>query len=89
MKKIITKQPPLPPWVVGTICLLVSGLGQIVIGQWKKGFLILFLSIVAAVISGGLLVIPIACFASYDAWKCASRLKAGGTLSEWQWVPDN
>lgn len=87
MKRQITKQPPLPPWVIGSMSFLICGLGHFLIGQWKKGLLIMIGNLVGFVITGGISMLPVAGFAGYDAWNCARRLKAGRSLGEWEWLP--
>ena len=63
---------------------LVTGLGQMYLGQVLKGVAILLGGIVLSCLTAGILGIPIWIIAMVDAHKIGKRLENGETVGQWQ-----
>lgn len=79
-------QPSNPPKnsIIAAILslLLLGGVGQIYLGQTKKGIIIIVASIVLSCVGIGL-VIPI--LGAVDAYLLAEKLKKGESIGDMQW----
>jgi TM2 domain-containing membrane protein YozV len=63
--------------------VIVPGIGQAYLGQWKKGFMLFGLTVaIGAIATGGGSWILFSLVGAIDAWKIGSRLKAGRAVGE-------
>jgi hypothetical protein len=67
--------------------LLIVGLGQIIMGQWKKGLAMIGLQVVLALLTAGVTAVPFQAMTALDAWKVARRLHQGLAVGEWDLMP--
>lgn len=78
MKSTITIQPTYPPknQIIATILsLLFGGIGQVYLGQVKKGFIITAIYVVLSMVT---MIAPLIALASaFDSYIIAKRLKSG------------
>jgi TM2 domain-containing membrane protein YozV len=77
-----TSMPPSLMLLVNLCCL--AGLGQIVLGQTVKGVFILLVSMVLAVLTGGLSIIVTWPMGAIDAFCIAKKLKDGRSVGQWE-----
>ena len=79
-------QPSNPPKnsIIAAILslLLLEGVGQIYLGQTKKGIIIIVASIILSCVGIGL-VIPI--LGAVDAYMLSEKLKNGESIGDMQW----
>lgn len=82
---VYPSDPPKNP-VVATLLslLLVSGLGQLYLGQTAKFVAMLLTNILAGVVSGGILVIPMVIIEAIDAYKIGRKLEQGQPVGQWE-----
>ena len=72
---------------MGILSFLFAGLGQIILGQVAKGFVMFFAAIIVGATTGEHRVIPVlvfAVFAGADAYWLARRLKDGHPIDQWE-----
>lgn len=74
----------LEPWVAGLISFLVTGLGQMIMGQGKKGALILIGSMVLGAVTFGASIFVTTPIAIIDAFLIGKKKKAGISVGEWE-----
>lgn len=74
----------LEPWLAGVISFLLTGLGQIIMGQGKKGALILVGSMIIAMITFGVSALVTIPLATVDAYLIAKKKKAGIPVGPWE-----
>ncbi len=74
----------LEPWVAGLISFLVTGLGQMIMGQGKKGALILVGSMILGAITFGASIFVTTPIAIIDAFLIGKKKKAGIPVGEWE-----
>lgn len=79
--------PPRPAGWMAVLSFLLPGLGQIVVGQVKKGFAVLGGSIVLAAITAFALMPIIWIAVCVDAYQVARRLEGGEPVGEWEFFP--
>lgn len=72
------------PWIAGLISFLVTGLGQIILGQGKKGALILVGSMILAVLTVGASIFITTPIAVIDAYLIGKKKKEGIPVGEWE-----
>lgn len=73
------------PGLAVVLSLLVSGLGQMYLGQVKKGLAILIGGMFLSAITFMVLSPVIWIVAAVDAYHIASKLTAGRSVDEWEW----
>ncbi|MDQ0160457.1 zinc ribbon domain-containing protein [Alkalibacillus salilacus] len=73
-----------PPWLMALVSFFVSGLGQMVIGQLKKGFAILAISMVLGFMTFGASAIITTPFAVIDAYLVSKKVADGRSIDEWE-----
>jgi TM2 domain-containing membrane protein YozV len=76
-KKVNEKNPVL----AAILSLIISGVGQIYNGQWKKGILILVVTIIVALLFG-LLSLIVVVYAMYDAYTTAQKINNGEPVKD-------
>ncbi|MGE6487467.1 double zinc ribbon domain-containing protein [Paenisporosarcina sp. NPDC076898] len=72
------------PWLMALLSFLISGLGQIILGQTAKGITILVVSLIIGVITFGFssfITVPISVI---DAYLIAKKKKEGKVVGEWE-----
>lgn len=74
----------LEPWVAGLISFLLTGLGQMIMGQGKKGALILVGSMILGAITFGASIVVTTPIAIIDAFLIGKKKKAGIPVGEWE-----
>lgn len=72
------------PALMGVASFFIPGLGQIIMGQVKKGITLLVADIVLAIISFGLLSLVIMVISVIDAVKIAVKKQNGQQVEEWE-----
>ena len=70
------------PWLMALLSFLVIGLGQMIIGQVKKGAVMLLAGLFINLITGGLSIV-IFPLSAIDAYKIAKKIKSGEYVGEW------
>lgn len=83
-KNITPDKLKLEPGLAALVSFLVTGLGQAVNGQVYKGLAILGVAIVAGLLTCGIGGIVINILNIIDSYNCASLLKSGQALGEWE-----
>ncbi|MBP5674431.1 MAG: zinc-ribbon domain-containing protein [Lentisphaeria bacterium] len=63
---------------------LITGLGQIYLGQTIKGVVMLLGGIVISLITAGIAGLPIWIITMVDAYKIGKKLEAGQSVGEWE-----
>ena len=66
------------------VSFLILGLGQILMGQVKKGVAILLLSLFFMFSTGMLVALIVYPISVIDAYKIAKKIKAGKEVGEWE-----
>lgn len=91
-KKIVTSESrKTSPIIAFILSILLVGTGQIINGQWKKGLLMLILSIIINIIFwktnfvyAEIIKLLIYLYSGYDAYKAAKALKSGKEINEFK-----
>lgn len=73
----------LEPWLAALISFFITGLGQIIIGQVKKGVVILIVSIILGLFSFGFSAFITVPLAVIDAYLIAKKKQEGKEVGEW------
>ena len=82
-KQIEPTDPPKNPIIAGLLSLILfGGVGQMYLGQTKKGIILIVATLLLICIGIGL-VIPIV--GAIDAYIIADKLQKGETVGEMQW----
>ena len=91
MKQITPEKRKTAPFIAFILSMLLAGLGQIMNGQIKKGFIILIscisINIVTYLIQfqyADIVNIFLYLYAAYDAYKLSKTLKGGKSVSEFK-----
>ena len=80
---IYPSSPPRSRWGAMFTSVIAPGIGQVYLGQWKKGLLLFGLTIaIGAMATGGGSWILFSLVGAIDAWKIGSRLQAGRAVGE-------
>jgi TM2 domain-containing membrane protein YozV len=86
-EQIQPSDPPKNPIVAAILSLfLLGGVGQIYLGQTKKGIIIIVATLVLSCIGIGV-VIPIV--GAIDAYMMADKLQKGEAIGDMQWFWEN
>lgn len=72
------------PWLAALLSFLIVGLGQMLIGQVKKGVVFLIGSVVLTFVTFGLSVFITSVLAIVDAYLIAKKKKEGKEVGEWE-----
>jgi len=72
------------PWLAALVTAFITGLGQIIIGQVKKGVVILSVSLILGIITFGMSAFVTVPLAVVDAYLVAKRKKNGIEVGEWE-----
>jgi TM2 domain-containing membrane protein YozV len=84
-KRIAPSNPPHDPLLVALLSgCCFAGLGQIVLGQIKKGVIVLIITIVVVIGTFGIGAIVLYPVFAVDAYKIAKKLKAGQSVDEYE-----
>jgi TM2 domain-containing membrane protein YozV len=79
--------PPKNPIIAAILSLLLlGGVGQMYLGQTKKGVIIIVASIVLSCVGIGL-IIPVV--GAVDAYMLADKLQKGQAIGDMQWFWEN
>ena len=83
-EKTVTGGSSMEPVVAGLLSFLLTGLGQILIGQGKKGATMLIGSIILAFMTAAVSALVTIPLAVVDAYLIAKKKKAGIPVGEWE-----
>jgi TM2 domain-containing membrane protein YozV/ribosomal protein L40E len=72
------------PWIAGLLSFLITGLGQMIMGQGKKGALILVGSMILGFITLGMSIFITTPIAIIDAFLIAKKKKSGVPVGDWE-----
>ncbi|MBB5173868.1 zinc ribbon domain-containing protein [Texcoconibacillus texcoconensis] len=72
------------PWLMALLSFLITGLGQMILGQVKKGVAILVASILLSMITFGSSVFITTPIAIIDAFLIAKKMREGKEVGEWE-----
>lgn len=72
------------PWLIALLSFLLTGLGQMVIGQGKKGATILIGSIILGFMTFGVSTFVTTPLAIVDGYLIAKKKKEGKEVAEWE-----
>lgn len=84
---VMPSEPPRDPGIVAFVSLLIPGLGQVMVGQTKKGFAVLGGSVLLAALTGFILMPFVWIAVAVDAYQAARTLKRGDPVDEWAFFP--
>ncbi len=80
---VYPSSPPKSRFGATLTSVILPGMGQVYLGQWKKGLVMFGLTVaIGAFATGGGSWILFSLVGSIDAWKIGSRLKAGRAVGE-------
>jgi TM2 domain-containing membrane protein YozV len=86
--QIQPSDPPKNPIIAAVLSLLLlGGVGQIYLGQTKKGVILIILTLVLYCFFG--LGIIVAILGTIDAYMLADKLKKGESIGDMQWFWEN
>ena len=68
------------PAVAALLSLLLPGTGQMLAGQYKKGAVMLLISVTTCYMAG-----LASAVAAIDAWMVADKARKGTEFGEWEW----
>ena len=75
--------PPKDPIIAAVLSvLLLGGVGQLYLGQQKKGIILIVISLLAWCISVGTLGWVVQLIGAYDAYVIGTKLKSGKTVGD-------
>ena len=74
---------PVIPALLSGCCM--PGVGQMILGQFKKGMCILILNFIAMPFLGGANMFLINPIIAFDAYRIATKKKSGKKVGEWEW----
>jgi TM2 domain-containing membrane protein YozV len=81
--QIPPSDPPKDPIIAGVLSLLLlGGVGQLYLGQQKKGIILIVISLVAWCLSVGTLGWIVQILGAYDAYVIANKLKTGKSVGD-------
>jgi TM2 domain-containing membrane protein YozV len=80
-------KPDSPIVIALASTIVITGLGQMVVGQVAKGVVFLLGSVVLAVLTFGLSLLVTWPLIGIDAYMVARKLKAGKPVSKWECFP--
>lgn len=81
---IYPSNPPKSPGTAAFLSCLITGVGQMYLGQVKKGLAWLLGGIVLGAISAGILSVPIVIASIVDAHKIGQKLANGQPVGQWE-----
>lgn len=85
-------QPRTPPRSVGWMTFwgfIWAGLGQLILGQTAKGFVLMATDVLLMLVPGGLLIsLVVSVVSAIDAHKIAKCLRAGQPVDPWAFFPN-
>jgi len=85
-QQIQPSDPPKNPIIAAVLSLiLLGGVGQLYLGQQKKGIIIILVSVVAWCVSIGTLGWVVQILGAVDAYMLADKLQKGETVGDMQW----
>lgn len=88
MNQIQPRTPPKSPAVAALLSLfLLGGAGQIWLGQWKKGVVLIAVTVGLLWLTAGIWGWFMFIVGALDAHQVAAKLKAGAPVGEWDWFP--
>lgn len=70
------------PWLIGLLSFLIVGLGQIILGQVKKGAILLLGGTVLTIITGGLAALVVLPISVIDGYITANKIKNGEEVED-------
>jgi TM2 domain-containing membrane protein YozV/ribosomal protein L40E len=83
--RIAASDPPKDPVLMGILSgCLITGLGQLLLGQAGKGIAFMLGSIVLGVMTFGISFVITLPFCGIDAYLIAKKLKEGKTVGQWE-----
>ena len=80
----IRKSNSVNPWLAAVLSLVIAGLGQLILGQVGKGIVVLIVSFVLAIVTGGLSALVMWPAMAIDAYMIAKKLRAGRVVGQWE-----
>ncbi len=83
-KQTITSNYSYSPLLMGIASFFIPGLGQMIMGQVKKGLTLLIISIFLGIVTFGLAGFVLMIVATVDAVKIANKLQQGRAVEEWE-----
>jgi TM2 domain-containing membrane protein YozV len=84
--RIQASQPPKDPLLMALLSgCLIAGLGQMVLGQVKKGITVLILTVLVAIMTAGIGALIMYPLMALDAYSITKKLKEGKSVGEWEW----
>jgi TM2 domain-containing membrane protein YozV len=81
---VYPSNPPKSPGTAALLSCLIVGVGQMYLGQIKKGLAWLLGIIVLSFITAGVLWLPILIASIVDAYKTGQKLANGQPVGEWE-----
>lgn len=84
---VVPRNPPRSPGWMALAGAIWPGLGQMICGQVAKGAVLMVVSSIANIASGGVSSLVLCPFGGVDAYKVAKALQSGRSLPEWSFFP--
>jgi len=83
-KKILPSNPPKKPMVAAVLAFLLTGLGQVYLGQVHKGIALFIAGTIIGAITFGIACPVMFVISTVDAYKIAKKLEAGNSVGPWE-----
>lgn len=83
-KQTIKSNYSYSPLLMGIASFFIPGLGQMIMGQVKKGLVLLAISLFLGLVTFGIIGFILMIVATVDAVKIAKKLQAGRAVEEWE-----
>ena len=80
----IPPKPTASPWTAAFLSMLLIGLGQMSVGQVRKGVVVLVGGTLLSILTVGIAALVIMPLAAVDAYKIADKLRRGQPVGAWE-----
>lgn len=82
--RFVRPRPTASPWKAAFLSTLLIGLGQMSVGQVRKGVALLIGGTILSIVTLGIAALVIMPVAAIDAYKIADKLRRGQPVRAWE-----